>query len=250
MRVTSARGWIALGAALAVVAGVILYGFFGTAATTVTGQGLFLPPGGLIQVQAHVAGTVDRVHVAEGDVIEPGDSIASLISDSGETVSIESRGNARVAEVLIDPGNVVAPGQEVATIEPLGAGGEESQTAILFFPAGEGKAIQPGMEVRISPSTAPSEQYGQILGTVSFVSGLPASPERLQFLVQNETLAAALGAGSVLEVDVELQTADTPSGLKWTSGEGPPFEISHGTLAAASVVIDEERPASQLFGDE
>jgi HlyD family secretion protein len=34
----------------------------------------------------------------------------------------------------------------------------------------------------------------------------------------------------------------TPSGYKWSSPKGPPFELSHGTLATGAVVLDEQRP--------
>ena len=252
MRVTSPRAWVGLAAALAVVLGVVLYGFFGTATTLVNGQGLFLPPGGLVQVQAPVAGSITEVLVEEGESLGRGEPIVRVApAGGGDVITVTADQRALVAELLVDLGTVVVPGQELITVEPLSEDGAQQQTAVLFFSAGEGKAIAPGMEVLISPSTAPSEQYGQIVGEVKTVSDFPASPERVNFVVQNESLAAVLGAGAVLEVTVELKTdSGTPSGLRWTAGEGPPFEISHGTIAGASVLLDEQAPASQLFGDE
>jgi HlyD family secretion protein len=245
MRVTSSRGWIALVALVAVVAAVILYGFFGNAPTTVRGSGLLLPPGGLIQIDAAEAGTVTEIRTAIGRDVEVGYVVARMKRADGEPIDVVTPRAGHIAEVLVDSGNVIAPGTPLMVLEPA----HQTANAVVYMPAGQGKSIRPGMEVHLSPSTAASEEYGEIIGIVDSISEFPVSPERLQFVVNNSLLVQQLSRlGSVLEVNVSItQDHTTVSGIKWTSGEGPPFEINNGTLTSASVILDQETPASKLF---
>lgn len=245
LRVTSPRGWLALIALVAVVVGVILYGFMGTAPTTVSGQGLVLPEGGLVRVDSPGSGIIAEVHQKIGNAVGPGEAIATIRTAEGRAAEVVSPVQGHLIELLADPGNVVGPGVQVAIVEPF----TYAETAVVYIPAGQGKAIQPGMQVRLSPSTAPSEEFGQIVGTVFNVSEFPVSPARLNFVVNNELITNQIAAmGSVVEVTVGIAVdPDTPSGLKWTSGEGPPFEIPDGTLTRASVILKAQPPAAKLF---
>lgn len=245
LRVTSARGWLALVAMVAVVMGIVLYGFFGTASTTVSGQGLFLPPGGLVRVDATTGGTVAAVVASEGDEISVGDPIATIVRADGSRKDVVSAVAGDVTEILVNEGNVVGPGSELAIVEPL----HELATAVIYVPSGEGKAIRIGMGGRLSPSTAPSEQYGQLVAEVINVSRFPVSSQRLQYVLHNDLLVQQIASlGSVLEVTMTVASdPDNPSGLEWTSGDGPPFTIQSGTLASASVIVDAEAPAKKLF---
>lgn len=246
LRVTSARGWLTLLALVAVVLGAILYGFVGTVPTTVSGQGLFIPPGGLVRVDATAAGTVSRVQVRVGETIAKGSSVATISTVQGSQVAIRATLSGTVTEVLIDEGNFVTPGTELVVVKPAGDG----ITAVVYVPAGQGKAIENGMSARLSPATAPSEQYGQILGTVVSVSEFPVSSQRLEFLLQDDILVGQIASlGSVLEVTIAVvQNPGTASGIEWTSGEGPPFLVHNGTLTTASVILGNEAPARKLFG--
>ncbi|HEX8508629.1 MAG TPA: HlyD family efflux transporter periplasmic adaptor subunit [Propionibacteriaceae bacterium] len=245
LRVTSARGWLVLVALVAVVAATVLYGFVGAVPTTVSAQGLFIPPGGLIDIEAPRSGTVTSLAGRVGSVVKVGDPIGTIAVSERDSYVVRATEAGMITETLIDEGNYIAPGQAMAILEPTGSGAN----AVVYVAAGEGKAITTGMAVHLSPSTAPSEQYGQIEGVVTSVSEFPVSPRRLQFVLQNAALVQSMVAlGSVLEVNVNVTTdPDTTSGLKWTSGNGPPFLVGNGTLTSASVILDQESPAGKLF---
>lgn len=245
LRVTPARGWVALLALCAVVLAAIGYGLLGTIPTTVSGQGVFLPPGGLTRIDASVAGTVSAVDVREGDPITRGAAVATIVDAQAKEQTVRSTLSGTVTEVFIDDGNFVFPGTELVVVEPTA----DAVTAVLYVPAGQGKAVGRGMDVHLSPSTAPSEQYGQVLGTVASISEFPVSSERLEFVLQNDILVDQISAlGSVLEVTVAV-TADpaTASGVAWTSGDGPPFVVHNGTLTTAAIILESETPAQKLF---
>ena len=227
------------------VLATVAYGLFGAVPTTVSGRGLFLPPGGLVSVDAPIAGTITRVAGRAGAAVKAGDEIGTVSAAGGKPVVVRATIPGVITEILTDAGNFVSPGQAMAIMEPVGG----AIGAVVFVPAGEGKAIATGMRVRLSPSTAPSEQYGQIEGVVSSVSEFPASSRRIQFVLQNADLVQDIHQlGSVLEVTINV-TPDpgTPSGLRWTSGDGAPCLVGNGTLTKVSIILSEQSPAGKLF---
>jgi HlyD family secretion protein len=48
-------------------------------------------------------------------------------------------------------------------------------------------------------------------------------------------------------VRIELDPADTPSGFKWSSRRGPPLEVSSGTLCAAQIVTEHDKPITLVL---
>ena len=89
--------------------------------------------------------------------------IGELNAKLGENVNILSPYSGRVLEVLANRGDVVNPGTAILSVEVL----SENLQAVLFVPASTGKKVQPGMTVRLSPSTVKREEYGSLLGRVT-----------------------------------------------------------------------------------
>ena len=65
-------------------------------------------------------------------------------------------GEKRGRQVHVDVGDLVTAQTRVLSLEPL----DLPLLAILYVPAGEGKSISDGFEVRLSPSTVRKEEYG------------------------------------------------------------------------------------------
>ncbi len=156
--------------------------------------------------------------------------------------------SGRVLEVKLDEGQVVKAGQPIVDMEKTGP---ESRKllAVGYFPPGEGKTIQKGMEAQISPATIKQEEYGFILGRVVSVSEFPATQEGMMRVLQNADLVRALTQkGPPIEVDVELMVdAKTLSGYKWSSSKGPPITVTSGTLCAATVTTRKQPPVSLVI---
>lgn len=155
-------------------------------------------------------------------------------TEAGEVVSVEVR-----------VGDVLAAGAPIARID--GEGG--ALQVIGFFEAADGKKIAPGMDVAVSPSTAERALWGTINATVKRVSEFPETLASVNNLLANEQLAEQIfSSGPPILVEVELRTnANTPSGLDWSSGDGPPYRITHGTMSAVSVVVRREAPANLVI---
>ncbi|MEM1202143.1 MAG: NHLP bacteriocin system secretion protein [Acidobacteriota bacterium] len=162
-----------------------------------------------------------------------------------ESVRVEATEDGRVIELVTGRGDVVAPGTPILTMEVL----SEELIAVVFVPAGEGKQVSAGMEARITPSTVRPEEYGFILGEVTWVSEFPATAQGMQRLLANQELVTSLmEQGSPIQVDLRLkEDAATPTGFRWSSSTGPDLEISSGTLATGGIILRRDRPLSLVI---
>ena len=145
-----------------------------------------------------------------------------------------------VIEIKATIGTVLQSGQPVLSIET----GQEQLEMLVYLPAAEGKRVEPGMEVLVSPATVRREEYGAIRGVVEYVSPFPASLESMIATLQNRALArtiAANGAPYAGRVKL-LADPETVSGLAWTSPKAAEKTISVGTLATAEVKVESQSP--------
>jgi HlyD family secretion protein len=163
----------------------------------------------------------------------------------GETARVVSNRAGRILELLVDRGDVVSPGTPLLNLEVI----SEELEAVLFVPATAGKRVQPGMEVRLSPSTVKREEYGSLIGRVTWAAEFPSTQRGMLRLLGNEALVQRLmEAGPPIQVNVALEKdARTPTGYRWSSSIGPSVQISSGTLATGDVVVREERPINLVI---
>lgn len=165
--------------------------------------------------------------------------LQGLRLDLEQSVVVLSPYSGYIQEIRSDVGQIVYEGQALASLEMVDAPLE----AVVFVPT-EGKRIQPGMEAQVSPVTVRREEYGFLLGRVSFVSAQPATREGMRRVLGNEILIeqmAASGATFLVEVEL-LRDPETPSGFRWSSGRGPPGSVESGTLVQTQVVVEWRRP--------
>jgi len=147
--------------------------------------------------------------------------------------------------VLANRGDVVNPGTAILSVEVL----SENLQAVLFVPASAGKRVQPGMTVRLSPSTVKREEYGFMLGKVTWVAEFPSTSRGMIRLLGNEALVTKLmQQGPPIQVNVALERDPaTPTGYRWSSSRGPNLKISSGTLASGDIVVQEDRPVRLII---
>jgi HlyD family secretion protein len=93
------------------------------------------------------------------------------------------------------------------------------------------------------------EEYGMMLGRVTYVSDFPATTRGMSRVLKNDQLVSVLsGGGAPYEVHVDLTVApETVSRYKWSSSDGPPLAIQSGTLATASIEVRAERPIGMVI---
>ena len=165
-----------------------------------------------------------------------------------QAAEVHSPYSGQVVEVKRNAGVTVTAGSSLFSMERAGADIDLLEAAV-FLPAREGKRLTPGMTALISPASVRREEHGYLVGRVVQVSEFPATFEGMMRLLDNESLVRSLmGEGAVFEAEVVLlPDPATPSGYRWTSGEGPGREIHAGELAQARITVAERRPVTLVI---
>jgi HlyD family secretion protein len=170
--------------------------------------------------------------------------LQDALLELGQSGTVVSPYAGYVREIRSDVGQLVTEGEALASVEMVDA----PLQAAIFVPT-EGKRIRPGMDAQVSPVTVRREEYGYLVGKVSFVSPQPATRQGMQRTLGNEILVNQLAsAGAPFLVEVELlPDSATVSGFRWSSGSGPPAAVESGTLVTVQVVVERQRPISLLI---
>ena len=180
----------------------------------------------------------------ENRIAQSGRTLASLNKELGSAAEVASPYAGRVIELKVYRGSAVTEGSPILSVE-LDAEGLE---ALMYVDALRAKEIRPGMEVQITPGTVRREESGFLRGRVTFVASYPATRAAMMRNLENEALASSLSAsGPVTELRVELEKADTPSGLRWSSREGPALDVTSGTLSSAEIITARRRPIDLIW---
>ncbi len=152
-----------------------------------------------------------------------------------------SQYTGRVLEVKVNNGTVVDIGTSIVSVEQT----DKRMEVMVFAADTVGEKVHPGMMAELTPSTVKREEFGYIIGKVSFVSEFPVTERQmLKLLDNNPSLVKQLSADGVpVQVNADLMLdSKTPSGYKWSSGRGPKLKISSGTLCSASIIVREQPP--------
>src|SRR5208337_2937292 len=172
-------------------------------------------------------------------------NLAGLENQMAIQCSVASPYDGQIIEMKAVPGSLVKAGSPILSIQPQG----NTLEVLVYLLSLQAKAVQPGMEAEISPSTVKREEFGFIRGKVVYAGEFPASSEALMRNFQNETLVKSIMAGGpVTELRVTLERdPQTLSGYKWSSSKGPEIAISSGTLCTVQVITRHQPPVSLLF---
>ena len=161
---------------------------------------------------------------------------------------ITSQYSGRILEIMTELGQIVQRGEPILSLDMTG-NTILDLVAVIYVPAVHGKKVKPGMTIHIAPTTVRREEYGMLVGRVTFVSSFPATPKGMLRVLKNQQLLAALsGGGSPYEIHAELAVdPSTVSQYKWTSSSGPATRIQSGTVATGYVTVSTQRPISRLL---
>ncbi|MDJ0840779.1 MAG: hypothetical protein QNK37_29980 [Acidobacteriota bacterium] len=254
--VTSPAGWLSLAGLGLLLAGVLLWGFFGSVPTTIQGSGILLTPEGIGAVRMPLAGSIRKVLVEPDQQVAAGETIAIIGSDAGsEDMPLKASHPGRVLELLVRQNDRLAKDAPLMTME-LGMDTEDKLRALVYLPPALGQAVQRKMTMRILPEAVQAEKYGFLLADVTEISPFPVSRQGMLRTLGNRALVEHFSRfGAPIAVIAELQTDNnTAGGYRWTSRNGFPGRIASGTICRAEVITRRQSPISLVmpffdFGD-
>jgi HlyD family secretion protein len=174
--------------------------------------------------------------------------VAQLEREYSVGTQVTSPYTGRILEIMSETGKIVARGEPLLSLDLTG-GAIQELMAVVYVPSVHGKRVQRGMQIQIAPTTVRQEEYGLMLGTVTFVSNFPSTPRGMLRVLKNDQLVQALSGGAApYEVHATLAVdPGTASRYRWSSSKGPPMRIESGTLASAQVRVNEDRPIAKVI---
>ena len=157
---------------------------------------------------------------------------------------ILSKFRGRVLELNVAPGQIVQSGQRLGSLEAEDT--EAKLVAASYFSVADGKKLEVGDEVQVSPVTVERARYGSLLGKIESVSPFPVSVDAITSVVGSREIAMELARNTTrIGVMANLETDDeSSSGYRWTSGRGPTIEVTTGTTATVQATVERRRPIS------
>ncbi len=169
--------------------------------------------------------------------------VATLTDRIRRMGAVRSPFDGRVVEAKANVGQVISRGGALLTLVRADAdAGAGPLVGLVYVGAQDGKKLQPGMAVDLSPATAPSQEYGYLRGRVLRVADTPASSAGMLRTLQNDALVAEFQRGqrTLFEVNIELPR-DAAGRLHWSGGTGPAFSIEGGTPASMQATVRQVR---------
>ncbi len=287
LQVTTPKSWMSLFAGGLLLAVAAFWGLYGTVETEVAGQGVLIGAGGLLDIPAPSAGVVTMINVNVGDFVEKGQLVGRVaqpklmaklnwteselrrlqLSHGMEQEIEEKRAEAQLLKADMESGSAVISayaGKVLQINSPVGssvsvednlmtlapmAPGDDNFVAVLYANAGDAKQIEPGMEVRISPSMVESEERGDLLGVVTRVAAFPPTSKQMLHNLRDPGLVAQMTSQSTpAEIDVALiPDPSTKSKFKWSSRAAPPVQIEPGMRCTAKVIAARQAPIALVL---
>ncbi len=189
------------------------------------------------QTQNEVARIVGQINEAQRE-------LDSLLKNRKQMTAVTSPYDGRVVDIKADVGSLVGQASALVGVEKAGAEGQGLQ-AVIYVPAADSGKVLVKMSAQITPSTVKREEYGYMLGTVTYVSDYPATMQSMMLLLQNEGLVKDLmGSTPPSVILADLIAEKNFSGYRWSSPAGAPVQVRSGTLCNADLVVSKQRPIS------
>jgi multidrug efflux pump subunit AcrA (membrane-fusion protein) len=176
-----------------------------------------------------------------------------------------SPADGRILDLTVVPGQAVLPGQRLGSLAM--AGDQDRRLALVLFTSADATRLSPGVELELDPKVMSRDSYGgaeqrwgALRGTLLRLSPASVDLEDVAAQVGGKEEAANLmararqqsfgeggdltsqlpdraGAPVVIGV-VRLEDADTPSGLAWSRGNGPPRALPARTPLEVSAEVE------------
>lgn len=193
-----------------------------------------------LEVEERYAERLQQLADREREIAAVEREIARLVHLLVREGRIVSDHAGRLLELSVGVGSFLAPGQRIGTIARREPGG--AVESLSYFTVRDGKRIERGSTIHVTPDTVERQRHGSIVGTVIEVAEFPASLAEAESSVGNRGIAEALLAAG-FRIRVHARHAQDERGrLVWTSSGGPGEEEWFGTTASARVAVEHRRP--------
>lgn len=236
--VTRPAAWLALAAVGALILAAVVVARTVRVPKVANAQATVVFPGGRLAVSSPVAGSVQDVQVAVGNLVWPGDPLITIRGSDGSTQTLVAPELGTVLSVRATIGETVAAGE--ALVELSRWRSESDVSLIAFVSPAESANFPKGSKVRLSVRDLVRT------GTVARVPVVRMPLETVAEVVGDRELARGVyddTGGSPIALLIDPDTAG-PTG---TTG---PAVLPAGTAVSVRRVVSNPTLWSVIFGGE
>ena len=149
----------------------------------------------------------------------------------------------RILEVKSNRGDLISRGAGLMSLQ-LADDQNTDVEAVIYVPPKDGKYVEQGMEAQISPLSSPREEYGYIIGKVTYVSEFPSTFAGMMRVLGNDVLVKSLSVdGAPFGVYAQLlRNPKSSSGYAWSSPKGETLSVNSGTVCLVTITVKQRRP--------
>ncbi|MEC7249457.1 MAG: HlyD family efflux transporter periplasmic adaptor subunit [Cyanobacteriota bacterium] len=207
----------------------------------------------LSQREKELSSLMDSVEARNGQREQQIQQQQARINASEEEIERTAQIRAPIDGCVIDRnlhrGEVLQAGSPVFTLDAQDS--QQPLESLAFFPVEDGKRLNVGQRVRISPTSTKQQRHGGIEGKVLSIRQLPVNDTALIKRLGLESLMDAVRTepkGPLIEVKTSLQKdTRTISGYDWGGGPGPALKLTTGTPTNVRVLVEKRRPISYVI---
>jgi hypothetical protein len=205
---------------------------------------VLVPKEGLFVAGPSQGGVVTSVRAAPGAVVRRGQVLATVAQGgAGATARVLSPIDGRVVAVNLRAGDPSTPGAQQFLIAP-----RTPPQIVGLYPAAQVSRLAVGQPAVVDVNGVDADRYGRAVGKIAAISPIPVTDQRLTQLTGDSSLVGVVSRlGPAREIDIALTPARTPSGVKWTHGNGPPTRLPIGVRAVTTVTVGRETLLHKAF---
>jgi hypothetical protein len=240
--VTPVRGWLALAVVIVVVLVALVWSVTAHLPQQFTVGGVVEMDPGPTAIIAGSTGSVEKLYLVPGQLIAPGDKIASIRALGGGLQPVTARTAGVVREVLVEPGQGVNALDTVATTASATLPNDTARVVTFVSALRAGPYFFVGGAVRVSVADITDGVQQTLSGRITAVAGVPTSTAGVTAEVGRPLLAQQLiqqTDGSPYRVEVTLDRRSTGARHE---------DLSSGQIASITVQYGNPHPISLLFG--
>ena len=247
LTITSPMSWLAMIGATLIIATALIWSFTGTMPTMMDATGIIVNPDSTGCIFTDSTGTVEKIYINKGQIINRGDKIIDIRNSKNEIVTMKAEERGYVSEVMTEPGMQTFQGNEIMRYTP---DVETEQVVILYVPVNDAQKLEYGMKVLVTPGFVDGQKEGHMEAEIMQIEPYTASMSNMSYVLGSDNMLSEqfMQNGSVVSVRCELkEDSKTSSGYYWSNEKGNALEIQDGTLVDVKIVVDESAPISQFL---
>lgn len=171
------------------------------------------------------------------------------IQNGGAMEEIKAPVSGTVVDCAVQKEQLIGQGTEVVKVKSAGTPEDETEIVRCYVPIGEGKKLQSGMKVVVTPSTVNEQEYGHMMASVESVGTYTVSTSEMRQILGDDVMVQAYQQqGPCVEVLISLEKDnDTASGYAWSNKKGETVTLMENTPVTAKVRVKEDAPINKLL---